>query len=115
MARAATRNHHPARQLRAAPVKRTKRQRIEIPRDVERAEITVAGRSVALTNLHKPFWPELGISKGDLLRYYLSVADVLLPHLQDRAMVMKRYPHGAGGEFFFMKRAPSPRPDWIEL
>jgi bifunctional non-homologous end joining protein LigD len=75
----------------------------------------VGGRSVTLTNLQKPFWPELGITKGDLLRYYLSIADVILPHLRDRAMVMKRYPHGAGGEFFFMKRAPSPRPDWIEL
>jgi len=43
------------------------------------------------------------------------VAFVLLPHLRDRAMVMKRYPHGASGEFFFMKRAPSPRPSWIEI
>jgi bifunctional non-homologous end joining protein LigD len=74
----------------------------------------VDGREVALTNLAKPFWRELGISKGDLLQYYADVADVLLPHLHDRAMVMKRYPHGAAGEFFFMKRAPSPRPPWIE-
>src|SRR5438128_5877395 len=50
-----------------------------------------------------------------LLKYYADVAHVLLPHLRDRAMVMKRYPNGATGEFFFMKRAPSPRPDWIEL
>jgi len=77
-------------------------------------ELTVAGKNVALTNLQKPFWPELGITKGDLIRYYAQVADVLLPHLCDRAMVMKRYPHGAAGEFFFMKRAPSPRPDWIQ-
>ncbi len=67
-----------------------------------------------LTNLNKPFWPELGLVKRDLLQYYADVAPVLLPHLRDRAMVMKRYPNGAGGEFFFMKRAPSPRPDWIE-
>ena len=60
------------------------------------------------------FWPELGLTKGDLLQYYADVADVLLPHLRDRAMVMKRYPHGAAGEFFFMKRAPTPRPAWIE-
>ncbi|HET8644500.1 MAG TPA: hypothetical protein VFO85_03360, partial [Vicinamibacteria bacterium] len=51
----------------------------------------------------------------DLLQYYADVAPVLLPHLVDRAMVMKRYPHGAAGEFFFMKRAPSPRPEWIEI
>jgi bifunctional non-homologous end joining protein LigD len=77
--------------------------------------LAVDGREVALTNLGKPFWRELGITKGDLLQYYADVADVLLPHLHDRAMVMKRYPHGAAGEFFFMKRAPSPRPPWIEL
>jgi len=49
-----------------------------------------------------------------LLQYYADVAPVLLPHLRDRAMVMKRYPNGARGPFFFMKRAPSPRPEWIE-
>ena len=73
----------------------------------------VGKREVRLTNLRKIFWPELGLTKGDLLQYYADVADVLLPHMRDRAMVMKRYPHGAAGEFFFMKRAPSPRPDWI--
>jgi bifunctional non-homologous end joining protein LigD len=75
---------------------------------------SVDGRSVRLTNLTKRFWPQLGLTKGDLLWYYAQVADVLLPHLRDRAMVMKRYPHGATGAFFFMKRAPSPRPDWIQ-
>jgi bifunctional non-homologous end joining protein LigD len=69
---------------------------------------------VRLTNVKKPFWPELGLVKGDLLQYYADIAPVLLPHVRDRAMVMKRYPNGAGGEFFFMKRAPRPRPDWIE-
>jgi bifunctional non-homologous end joining protein LigD len=72
------------------------------------------GRQVKLTNLQKPFWPALGITKGDLLQYYVDVAPALLPHLRDRAMVMKRYPNGAAGDFFFMKRAPSPRPSWIE-
>lgn len=77
--------------------------------------VTVAdGRTVRLTNLDKPFWPELGLTKRALLQYYADVAPVLLPHLHDRPMVMKRYPDGAGGEPFFMKRAPSPRPDWIE-
>jgi bifunctional non-homologous end joining protein LigD len=77
-------------------------------------EFRAGGRTVTLTNLRKPFWPRLGLTKRDLLQYYLDVAPVLLPHLRDRAMVMKRYPDGAGGKFFFMKRAPSPRPDWIE-
>jgi bifunctional non-homologous end joining protein LigD len=74
-----------------------------------------ADREVRLTNLDKPFWPQLGITKGDLLQYYADVSPVLLPHVQDRAMVMKRYPHGAEGEFFFMKRAPEPRPEWIQI
>jgi bifunctional non-homologous end joining protein LigD len=77
--------------------------------------LPVDGREVRLTNLRKPFWPELGITKGDLLQYYADVAEWLLPHIRNRAMVMKRYPHGAAGEFFFMKRAPSPRPPWIEI
>ena len=76
--------------------------------------VAVGDRQVKLTNLQKPFWPDLGLTKGDLIRYYVDVAPVLLPHLRDRAMVMKRYPNGAAGDFFFMKRAPSPRPDWIE-
>ena len=76
--------------------------------------LPVEGREVRLTNLRKIFWTGLGLTKGDLLQYYANVADVLLPHIEDRAMVMKRYPHGAAGPFFFMKRAPSPRPAWIE-
>ena len=75
--------------------------------------LKVAGKDVRLTNLNKVFWPDEKITKGHLIQYYADVAPVLLPHIRDRAMVMKRYPHGAGGEFFFMKRAPVPRPDWI--
>ena len=87
---------------------------ITIPRDVDNVTLTVDRKEVRLTNLRKVFWPALGLTKGDLLRYYADVASVLLPHLRDRAMVMKRYPHGASGPFFFMKRAPTPRPAWIE-
>jgi len=86
-----------------------------LPRDTDHAVVRVDGRDVRLTNLRKVFWPDLKITKGDLLQYYLDVSDALLPHVRDRAMVMKRYPHGAAGDFFFMKRAPSPRPEWIEL
>ena len=75
--------------------------------------LEVDGREVRLTNLDKVFWKSEGITKGDLIQYYADVAPVLLPHIRDRAMVMKRYPHGAEGEFFFMKRAPVPRPEWI--
>jgi len=110
----ATRDHHPSRHRRAAAARATDRQ-VDIPRDSDAVELRVGTRQVQLTNLRKPFWPELGITKGDLLQYYADVSPVLLPHVRNRAMVMKRYPNGAAGEFFFMKRAPSPRPDWIEL
>ncbi|MGI9077328.1 MAG: non-homologous end-joining DNA ligase [Gemmatimonadaceae bacterium] len=86
-----------------------------IPADVNEATLTIGDKDVRLTNLHKPFWPALGVTKGDLLRFYAEVSTALLPHLRGRAMVMKRYPHGAAGEFFFMKRAPTSRPEWIEL
>ena len=86
-----------------------------VARGAENVEVQIGDRSVRLTNLKKLFWPQLGITKGDLLQYYLDVSGALLPHLKDRPMVMKRYPHGAAGKFFFMKEAPSPRPDWIEI
>ena len=85
-----------------------------IPRDHDTVEVRFGSKTVHLTNLRKLFWPDLGVTKADLLQYYLDIAPVLLPHLSARAMVMKRYPNGQGGEFFFMKRAPSPRPTWIE-
>jgi bifunctional non-homologous end joining protein LigD len=86
-----------------------------LPKDKKALEVEIDDRLVKLTNLDKPFWPKLRITKRDLIQYYLDVAPALLPHLTDRAMVMKRYPNGAAGDFFFMKRAPSPRPDWIEI
>jgi bifunctional non-homologous end joining protein LigD len=86
-----------------------------LPRDVDEVDLRDGKRTLRLTNLRKPFWVDLGVSKRDLLQYYADVAPVLLPHLRDRAMVLKRYPNGAAGDFFFMKRAPSPRPEWIEI
>ena len=91
------------------------RSQLTIPRDQDNAILAVDGKDVRLTNLRKIFWPERRLTKGDLLQYYADVAAVLLPHVRNRAMVMKRYPHGAAGDFFFMKRAPSPRPPWIEI
>jgi bifunctional non-homologous end joining protein LigD len=91
----------------------TKKAAVEIPPGPGDAEIPIGRKRVKLTNLSKVFWPEIGATKADLLRYYAEISPWLLPHVADRAMVMKRYPHGAGGEFFFMKRAPSPRPEWI--
>jgi bifunctional non-homologous end joining protein LigD len=116
--KAATRDYHPARVERSGAAKVSARRipsRIVIPKDKQGIELALGDRLVKLTNLDKPFWPKLGLNKRHLLQYYADVAPYLLPHLTDRAMVMKRYPNGASGEFFFMKRAPSPRPEWIEL
>ena len=85
-----------------------------LPARAPEVALRVARRTVTLTNLGKVFWPELGITKRDLLQYYADVAGVLLPHLRDRAMVMKRYPNGIHGKFFFMKRTPSPSPEWLD-
>src|SRR4029453_9564257 len=85
-----------------------------IPADRDTVELRLGARAITLTNLRKPFWTRPTITKGDLLRYYATVSPYLLPHLHDRAMVMKRYPDGAAGSSFFMKRAPPPHPEWIE-
>ena len=87
---------------------------IEIPKNRDAAVLEFAGRRVRVTNLRKPFWPDLGITKGGLLQYYADVAELLLPHVEGRAMVMKRYPNGWRGKFFFMKRTPEHAPEWLE-
>jgi len=88
--------------------------KLEIPKDTNEVVLKFGAQQVRLTNLRKPFWKTLGLTKRDLLQYYADVAAVLLPHLRDRAMVMKRYPNGIHGKFFFMKRTPSPSPEWLE-
>ncbi|HET8773895.1 MAG TPA: non-homologous end-joining DNA ligase [Thermoanaerobaculia bacterium] len=90
-------------------------KRVSIPADANELILKFGAREVRLTNLRKPFWKKLGITKRDLLQYYNDVSPWLLPHLKDRAMVMKRYPNGAEGDHFYMKRAPEPRPEWIEI
>ena len=92
-----------------------KHETTEIPKNCKDAELEVDGGRVRLTYLQKIFWPGLGLTKRDLLQYYVDVSSWLLPHLRDRAMVMKRYPNGIAGDFFFMKRAPSPRPSSIPI
>jgi bifunctional non-homologous end joining protein LigD len=76
-------------------------------------EITRGKRVLKLSNLDKPFWPEEGITKGDLIAYYRDVASAIVPHLQDRPFTMKRYPDGWRGKHFFQKDAPSHMPHWI--
>src|SRR6266571_5156279 len=75
----------------------------------------MAGREVTITNPDKVFFPKTGHTKLDLVRYYLAVADGALRGVDGRPMALKRYPNGAEGEFFFQKRAPESRPDWIEI
>jgi bifunctional non-homologous end joining protein LigD len=113
----ATRDRHPVVRRKGTPVRPVPDAvpaTTLVPPDLNEAIVAFGDREVKLTNLQKPFWPDLGLTKGDLIRYYVDVAPALLPHVRDRAMVMKRYPNGAAGPFFFMKRAPQPRPSWIE-
>ncbi len=70
-------------------------------------------RELRLSNLDKPFWPDEGITKGDLLAYYRAIAPALVPHLRNRPFTMRRYPDGAYGKVFFQKNAPTHMPDWI--
>jgi bifunctional non-homologous end joining protein LigD len=100
----------PRRAARAA----AKTAKVDIPRDTDGFTLAIGEKRVHLTHLRKPFWRALGITKRDLLQYYADVAPALLPHVTGRAMVMKRYPNGADGDWFFMKRAPQPRPEWID-
>jgi bifunctional non-homologous end joining protein LigD len=75
--------------------------------------IKKGSRVLRPSNLDKLFWPDEGITKGDLIAYYRDVAPVLVPHLQDRPFTMKRYPDGWQGKHFFQKDAPQGMPDWI--
>ena len=85
-----------------------RRERAPVPTVVTRGR-----RELRLSNLDKPFWPEEGITKGDLIAYYRDVADVLVPHLRGRPFTMKRYPDGWQGKNFFQKQSPSHMPEWI--
>ena len=95
------------REDKAAP--EVRRERVPVEPVVKRGR-----RELRFSNLDKPFWPELGITKGDLIAYYRDVAEVLVPHLRGRPFTMKRYPDGWQGKNFFQKNAPSHMPEWIE-
>jgi bifunctional non-homologous end joining protein LigD len=95
------------REDKAAP--EVRRERVPVEPVVKRGR-----KELRFSNLDKPFWPELGITKGDLIAYYRDVAEVLVPHLRGRPFTMKRYPDGWQGKNFFQKNAPSHMPGWIE-
>ena len=83
-------------------------ERLPVPPEIRRGK-----RTLRLSNLDKPFWPDEGITKGDLLAFYRDLAPVLVPHLRHRPFTMRRYPDGWQGKHFFQKDAPSHMPAWI--
>src|SRR5438874_8896248 len=79
-----------------------------------KTELNVAGRTLLVSNLDKVLYPEVGFTKAQVIDYYIRISPVLLPHLEDRPITLKRYPDGVQGGFFYEKRCPSHRPPWIE-
>lgn len=79
----------------------------------QKAELVVEGRKLAVSNLDKVLYPKAGFTKGEMIHYYIQIAPVLLPHLKDRPLTMKRYPNGVEAEFFYEKNCPSHRPKWV--
>ena len=79
-----------------------------------KARWEVGGREVAVTNLDKLFWPEHGITKGDLLEFYRDIAPILLPYLHDRPFSLRLWPDGISGKNFYRWRLPSYAPAWLE-
>src|ERR1700733_14958956 len=77
-------------------------------------EIEVAGKKVVVSNLEKVLYPAAGFTKGQVIDYYIRIAPVLLPHLKNRPITLKRYPDGVDGFFFYEKQCPAHRPDWIK-
>jgi len=79
-----------------------------------KAELIVEDRKIQVSNLDKVLYPKVGFTKGQVIDYYIRVVPVLLPHLKDRPLTMKRYPDGVEGEFFYEKNCPSHRPKWVK-
>jgi len=80
----------------------------------KKAELVVEGRTLAVSNLDKVLYPKANFTKGEVIHYYIQIAPVLLPHLKDRPLTMKRYPNGVEAEFFYEKNCPSHRPKWVQ-
>jgi bifunctional non-homologous end joining protein LigD len=88
---------------------------VRVVKDGDRYVPAAVDRSITFSNIDKVFFPESGITKGDLIQYYASVAPLLLPHLAGRPISMSRYPGGIAGQSFYEKRAPGHQPDWMRL
>ena len=84
-----------------------------LPADKSEVITQVGKQSLKFTNLNKVFYPQEGFTKRDVINYYDSVAALILPHLRDRPLSLKRYPNGIEQEFFFQKNAAEKFPDWL--
>jgi len=85
------------------------------PKPPTNMTVEIGGHSLKFTNLSKVLYPRDGITKRDLINYYDAVADLLIPHLRDRPLSLKRYPNGIDHAFFFQKDAEDKVPDWVRL
>ena len=79
----------------------------------QRLQATVGGRTLSLSNLDKVLYPEAGFTKAEVIDYYVRIAPVMVPHLADRCITLRRFPNGVDGTSFFEKRCPSHRPEWV--
>ncbi len=80
----------------------------------QRTALTVKGKRIPVSNLGKVLYPKAGFTKGQVIDYYIRIAPVLLPHLKDRPLTMKRYPNGVDAPFFYEKNCPTHRPSWVK-
>jgi bifunctional non-homologous end joining protein LigD len=80
----------------------------------DKAQLIVDGKKLAVSNLNKVLYPKAGFTKGQIIDYYIRIAPVLLPHLKDRPLTMKRYPNGVDQPFFYEKNCPAHRPSWVK-
>ena len=80
----------------------------------QKTTLEVDGRELPVSNLDKVYYPKTGFTKGEMLAYYIKIAPVLLPHLEDRPLTLKRYPNGVEAPFFYEKQCPKPRPSFVE-
>src|SRR4051794_36328357 len=86
-----------------------------MPSKKETEKLDIDGREVSISNPRKVLFPQRGYTKLDVVRYYLAVAEGALRATGGRPNVLVRYPNGIGEEFFFQKRAPESRPEWVEV
>jgi bifunctional non-homologous end joining protein LigD len=105
---------HPAREVTCRAVALCEGWKISFNSMPQKAELVVEDRSIQVSNLDKVLYPSVGFTKGQVIDYYIRIAPVLLPHLRNRPLTMKRYPDGVDGEFFYEKNCPSHRPKWVQ-